>query len=196
MYILLFVLIPLILVYAVISKMKGRREQKCSDVYTLPCPTDDEDKKVALHKSILGFCIFSSIFWILGLNLLFVGYKNIRDAREITEQGNKTIAEITDVHEYEVYEGDGNYSDKRDVYVTYTADGHNYDAIIKEANIYDSVGEQIEIYYSSENLTVIVSPKDIKNKVLLKIPLGVIVILLPFLMLIGGKIISKKQKSE
>lgn len=176
--------------------MKSCREQKCSAPDTLTSKNTDEDKKVPHHKSILGFCKFSSIFWILGLNLLFVGYKTIKDAREIIQQGNKTTAEITDVHEYEVYEGDGNYSDKRDVYVTYTADGQNYDAIIKEANIYNSVGWEIEIYYSSEDPTVIVSPDDVKNKASFDIPMGIIVVLISFLLLIGGKIISKNQKSK
>lgn len=195
MYVFLLILISLTLVYAVIRKIKRCIVKERVDSDTSACQIDDEDKKVPLHKSVLGFCIFSSIFWILGLNLLFVGYKHIKDAKEIIGQGYKTFADITDVHEYEVSDGDGNYSDKRDVYVTYMADGRKYDAIIKEAYIYDSAGEQIEIYYSSEDPSEIVSPENLKNEVSIKIPIGVVVVLIPFLLLIGGKIISKNEKS-
>ncbi|MGN1481490.1 hypothetical protein [Porcipelethomonas sp.] len=183
-YILLLILSSLTLVHVVIRKIKRHRAKKSVDSDESVCQTADEDKKVARHKSSFGICVFYLIFWVLGLNLLFVSYKNIKYAREITEQGNKTIAEITDVHEYEVSDGDGNHHNERDVYVTYMADGRKYDAIIKEANIYDSAGEQIEIYYSSEDPTVIMSPENVKNEVSFKIPMGAILVIIPFLLLI------------
>ncbi|MGN0341724.1 MAG: DUF3592 domain-containing protein [Roseburia sp.] len=145
------------------------------------------------NKSILGFCIIGSIFWIIGVPLLFMGYKNIRYMKEFTQQGNQTIATITDVHEYEVSDGDGGYDDERDVYVTYMAAGEKYDSVIEEASIYGSVGEQIEIYYASDDPTVIMCPDDINSKISFLIPAGVITNALPFLMLIGGNIISKRK---
>lgn len=99
----LSIFICFILAYAVtkITKSHKRQEHCVSD--TLICQTVDEHKSLPRHNSILGFCIFSSIFWIIGLSLLYSGYKHIKDSREITEQGNKTIATITNVHKYEVY---------------------------------------------------------------------------------------------
>lgn len=199
-YILLLILSSLILIHAVIRKIKRHRVKKRVDSDTLTCQTADEEKKVARHKSsfLSAFliCLFYLFLCIYGLNFLFVSYKHIKDAKDIIGQGNKTIAEITDVHEYEVSDGDGNCHNERDVYVMYMAEGRKYDAIIKEAKIYDSVGEQIEIYYSSEDPTVIVSPENVKNEVSFKIPMGVILVIIPFLLIIGDIIISKKTKPK
>lgn len=195
MSIFLFIVIFFIAAYVLIKKIKSCKRQGYCNSGTPACQTAKEDKNIPWYKNILEFCIFSSIFWINGLPLLCGGYKYIKDAREITEQGNQTIATITDVHKYEVYDGDGEYSDKRDVYVTYMAAGQKYDSMFKEAAIYDSVGEQIEIYYSSEDPTIIISPEDIKNKVSFQIPMGTIMFVLPFLLLIVGKHISRSRNS-
>ena len=199
-YIVLLILSSLMLIHAVIRKIKSRRFKKRVDSGISAFQTADEDKKVVRHKSsfLSAFliCLFYLFLCVYGLNFLFVGYKHIKDAKDIIGQGNKTIAEITDVHEYEVYDGDSGYSDKRDVYVSYMAEGRKYDAIIKEAKIYDSVGEQIEIYYSSEDPTVIVSPENVKNEVSFKIPMGAILVIIPFLLIIGDIIISKKTKPK
>ncbi|MDO5150715.1 MAG: hypothetical protein Q4D76_15200 [Oscillospiraceae bacterium] len=193
-YILLLVLGSLILLHVVISKIKSYRVKESVHSDTSACRIADDDKKVAHNKGCFGICIFYLFLFVYGLNFLFVSYKSIRYAKEIIGQGNKTIAEITDVHEYEVSDGDGNYHDERDVYVTYMADGRKYDAIIKEANIYDSAGEQIEIYYSSEDPTVIVSPENVKNEVSFKIPMGTILVIIPFLLIIGDIILYKRTK--
>ena len=151
---------------------------------------------MTVRKIILNFGIFSSIFWILGVSYLYSSYKIIKNTMEIANQGHKAMATITDVREYEESSGDGDYTNKRDVYVTYMADSQKYNSVFKDAGIRRRIGEQTEIYYDAEVPTVIVSWENTKEKVSFRILMGIILVLLPFVLLIGSKFVPQNQKTN
>ena len=141
-----------------------------------------------------SFLIFSSVFWIIGLTMTVGGYSKLMDYKEVQRTYSRTTARITDVREYEVFDNDGNRSDEQDVSLSYTIDGQTYETVIKKANIYHSVGYEIDIYYSPENPEVIVSPDHVESKLSFIIPTGVILCIIPFLLELAGRILLKRQK--
>lgn len=140
-----------------------------------------------------GFLIFSSVFWIIGLTMLAGGCKKLMDYKEMQRTYSRTTAQITDVREYEVLDNQGNRSDERDVSLSYTVDDQAYETVIKKANIYHSVGYEIDIYYSPENPEIIVSPDHVESNLSFILPMGVILCIIPFVLEIGGRILLKKQ---
>ena len=141
-----------------------------------------------------GFLIFSSVFWIIGLTMVVGGYKKWMDYKEVQRTYSRATAQITDVREYEVLDNEGNRSDERDVFLSYTVDGQTYETVIKKANIYHSAGYEIDIYYSPENPEVIVSPDHVESKLSFILPTGVILCIIPFVLEIAGQIMLKRQK--
>ena len=116
------------------------------------------------------------------------------DYKEVQRTYSPTTAQITDVREYEVLDNDGNIWDERDVSLSYVVNGQTYETIIKKANIYHSVGYEIDIYYSPENPEVIVSPDHVESKLSFIIPTGLILRSIPFLRELVRRILSKMQK--
>lgn len=143
-----------------------------------------------------GFLIFSSVFWFIGLTMVAGGCKKLLGYREVTRTYNRTTARITEVRKYEVFDSDGNRSDEQDVSLSYTVNGQTYETVIKKANIYNSVGTEIDIYYSPENPEIIVSPDHVESKLSFILPTGVILCIIPFVLEIGGRILLKKQKTS
>ena len=141
-----------------------------------------------------SFLIFASIFWFIGLAMVIGGCRKWVDYKEIQQTYSQTTAQITDVREYEVLDNDGNFCDERDVSLSYVVNGQTYETIIKKANIYHSVGYEIDIYYSPENPEVIVSPDHVESKLSFIIPTGVIPCIIPFLLELAGRILLKRQK--
>lgn len=193
MYIGLFAAVLLILIYRLIKKINSRKSEYSDFEMTNRDVDEWEADKNKPHRSnFLRVLAFSSIFWINGLVLLYSGLGLITKAKEITDQGNKTTALITNVYEYVVADPDAEYHDERDIYVTYTANGKKYDGIIRKAKIYDYAGEEIEIYYDSEDPTVIVSSENVDNKLSFAIPAGVVMCAIALAIHIIGRI-SKKS---
>lgn len=141
-----------------------------------------------------GFLIFASIFWFIGLAMVIGGCRKWVDYKEIQQTYSQTTAQITDVREYEVLDNDGNLCDERDVSLSYVVNGQTHETVIKKANIYHSVGYEIDIYYSPENPEVIVSPDHVESKLSFIIPTGVILCIIPFLLELAGRILLKRQK--
>lgn len=142
-----------------------------------------------------GFLIFSSVFWIIGLTMIVGGCRKLIDYKEVQRTYSRTTAQITDVREYEVLDNEGNSSDERDVSLSYTVNGQTYETVMKKANIYSSVGQEIDIYYSPENPEVIVSPDHVESKLSFILPAGVILCIIPFVLEIAGRIILKKSSA-
>lgn len=144
-------------------------------------------------KKWRNFLIFSSVFWIIGLTMVIGGYSKLMDYKEIQRTYSRITAQITDIREYEVLDNEGNRSDERDVSLSYIVNGQMYDTVIKKASIYYSVGHEIDIYYSTENPEIIVSPDHVESKLSFILPTGVILCIIPFVLEISGRILLKKQ---
>lgn len=147
-------------------------------------------------KKYRGFLMFSSVFWFIGLTMLVGGCKKLMDYKEMQRTYSQTTAQITNVREYEVLDNEGNYSEERDVSLSYTINGKTYETVMKKANIYSSVGHEIDIYYSPENPEIIVSPDHVESKLSFILPTGVILCIIPFVFEICGRIMLKKQKTS
>ena len=77
MYIFIFAIIILILVHSVIKKIKNQKQQEYKNSEVSYCETSDDSKHKSRHNSITGFCIFVSIFWLVGVLVLcqYLGHK-------------------------------------------------------------------------------------------------------------------------
>lgn len=178
-----------------IIKIIQSKQQKQNNSYTSAYPTANTVTKQKKHYQYSFFkdLIVTSIFWIIGIIFLISGYSRTMDAEKIISQGNKTMASITNVHEYEVANADGGYSDERDVSLSYIANGQKYDCIIKEANIYESVGEKTEIYYDSNDPTLIISSEHLNSKISFLIPMGIALCVFALFLHIASWLIAKKK---
>lgn len=195
MYICILIAILIFLSILIIYKHKKRKQQE-QGTFDISQPKVKELQKNKPRKhSFLDVLSLTLILWIAGIGCLISGFCQIISTKEFIELNNKTTAVVTKVYEYEDYDGEGEYNDKRDVYLSYTANGQKYDSVIKEAEIYDSVGEQIEIYYSAKDPTVIVCLKQVKNKVSFLIPMGTVLCALAFTIHIFIWITPKTKKS-
>lgn len=153
-----------------------------------------EKKSSPQRYGIRSFLVFSSIFWGIGLTMIIGGCIKLKNYRTIKETYQSTIARITDVREYEAYDNEGYTEDKRDISLTYTIDGQEYLAVIKDANIYKSIGSETEIYYSPDNPEDIVSVENVEFKLSFIIPMGMILCIIPFVLEIGGRIILEHNR--
>lgn len=169
MYVIILAALLLLFVYQIVRKIISRKKSEHVDSDVSFYGITEADEKYSHNSkprrnSIFVAFAFTWVFWLLGIGLLYKSYNLIVNEKEITKQGNVTNAVVTDVHEYEVSGAEGETKQERDVYLTFTANGQKYDCVIKKAKIYTSVGEQIEIYYDSDDPTVFVSPEDIHSK--------------------------------
>ena len=189
MYILFFAVIITFLLYCLLRKPETPPEGPT-------VPMDTEDQMRPQRYDIRSFLAFSSIFWGIGLIMVIGGCIKLYNYKIVTQTYRLTTAQITDIRKYEVLDNDGNFDDKTDIYLSYTANDQNYQAIIKDANIYHSIGSEIDIYYSPNDPEDIVSPENVENKLSFIIPMGVILCIIPFVLEFFGRILLKKKKAS
>lgn len=197
MYLLSIVVIFSILYFFIHKSGKpSSSSEKISAQPDQACAVSDEKDASHRHYDIRSFLIFSSIFWGIGLVMVIGGCIKLREYNLVKKTYLSTNALITDVREYEVRDSEGNVEDKRDVSLTYTVDDQEYHTVIKKANIFQSVGYEIPIYYAPDNPENIVSPDHVEFKLSFIIPMGIILCIIPFVLEISGRIMLRKNAAE
>ena len=104
------------------------------------------------HKQNGGGMVFVYIVGVIalcGIVSIAGALKAKRQEQDIIDNGKKTVAAVTRVEVYDTYDTDGDINTEKDVYLQYKVDGRIYKAIIKKAHFYPSVGDQVDIYYRS-----------------------------------------------
>lgn len=145
-------------------------------------PEIAEAKEPRKRGGLLPILYICLIICLCGIGFIYSSYKSVKESEKITSQGNKATAYITDVQEYEVYDGDGGYTDVRDVYIEYEINGEMYKNVVKKAymSVMESdIGEPVDIYYDSNDPLLITVPENVENKVSVDMPLGVVIAAIP-----------------
>ncbi len=109
-------------------------------------------KETGGHKKKGGGMAFVYIVGIIalcGIVSIAGALKAKRQEQDIIDNGKKTVAAVTRVEVYDTYDTDGDINTEKDVYLQYKVDGRIHKAIIKKAHFYPSVGNQVDIYYRS-----------------------------------------------
>ena len=104
------------------------------------------------HKQNGGGMVFVYIVGVIalcGIVSIAGALKAKRQEQDIIDNGKKTVAAVTRVEVYDTYDTDGDINTEKDVYLQYKVDGRIHKAIIKKAHFYPSVGDQVDIYYRS-----------------------------------------------
>lgn len=97
----------------------------------------------------MAFAYVVGIIALCGIVSIAGALKAKQQEQDIIDNGKKTVAAVTRVEVYDTYDSDGDINTEKDVYLQYKVDGRIHKAVIKKAHFYPSVGDQVDIYYRS-----------------------------------------------
>lgn len=208
---LIFAVLVVIIFQCVIKRNGSPDSKPETDSADIPAESPEEEiqgpeiiekKKKSKKGGMLPVIYICMIVLLCGLTLIGGAYKSVNESEKITSQGHQATAYITRVYEYEVYDNDGNISDARDIYIKYEINGVSYKNVIKKAYMYASehdIGKPVEIYYDGNDPNIISVPDDVKSKVSVKLPLGIVISAIPivaFLFFTIKYFAQKKPQTE
>lgn len=114
---------------------------------------DGHNKDISGHKKrggSMAFIYIAGLIALCGIVSISGALKAKQQEQDIISNGTKTVAAVTKVDVYDTYDSDGNINTEKDVYLQYKVDGRIHKAVIKKAHFYPSVGDQVDIYYRTD----------------------------------------------
>lgn len=121
----------------------------------------------------MAFVYIVGVVVLCGIVSIAGALRAKQQERDIIDNGKKTVAAVTRVEVYDTYDTDGDINTEKDVYLQYKVDGRLHKAIIKKAHFYPSVGDQVDIYYRSNQPDDIVCLDNTHGIVSVKFKTGV-----------------------
>lgn len=134
------------------------------------------NKDIDGHKKkggSMAFVYIAGLIALCGIVSIAGALKAKRQEQGIIDNGRKTVAAVTKVDVYDTYDSDGDINTEKDVYLQYKVDGRIHKAVIKKAHFYPSVGDQIDIYYRTDQPDDIVCLADSQGIMSVKFKTGV-----------------------